>query len=157
MSRLRFGCPPASALGNPDGGQWTDAGGGGGSSGGEAGEETDLLNLVRDTDNGGNGGGKGSNGCVVALAACTGYSERLYDLGYEKESFELRQSCYSTAIGCNGFDAKVQSLGPPYFGLTTFPPHPAQGGGGVVYHQYGSQPVYVPPAKDPLAHVPRAR
>ncbi len=29
MSRLRFGCPPASALGNPDGGQWTDGGGGG--------------------------------------------------------------------------------------------------------------------------------
>ena len=142
------------AAGQSGGGQWTSTNS---SDAHDAVSENDFIELILDPGGRGNGGGEGLNGCVVALAACTVYAERLFDLGYERESFELRQACYKTTIGCNAFDASVQSLGPPYFGLTTYPPNPMQGGGGVVYHQFGSQPVYAPPAKDPLANIPPAR
>jgi hypothetical protein len=154
---------PRVPAGQTGGGQWTGGGTGDASSGGEAvdvldaGNGSDLLTLVLDPGSGGNGGGDGPNGCAAALAACKGYAMRLFDLGYEQDSFVLRQSCFTHTNRCLSLDARVQSSDPTQFGLSLFPPDYEKGGGGVVLHMYGKTPVYIPPATDPWANIPPAK
>ena len=148
---------PRVPAGNSDGGQWTGGGGGGSVDALDAGIENDLSTLVLDPGSRGNGGGDRPNGCNAAFAACSGYAERLFDLGYVPESFELRQSCFVHTNGCFNLDALVQSSESSKFGISLFPPDFEKGGGGVVLHMYGKEPVYIPPATDPLTNIPPAR
>ena len=145
---------PRVPAGNPDGGQWTSGGTG---DAVDADNGNDHLTLVLDPGSGGNGRGDGPNGCAAAFAACEGYAMRLFDLGYEQDSFVLRQSCFTHTNRRLSLDAKVQSSDPTQFGLSLFPPDYEKGGGGVVLHMYGKTPVYIPPATDPLANIPPAR
>lgn len=99
----------------------------------------------------------GYRACVIGLLNCEKYAERLYDLGYEADAFQLRQNCFIRFNECVYTQDLVQSNPKVEGGITVFPPLPKgdESKAGVVIHRRGRPAIYKPPVGDPLDGIPR--
>lgn len=93
--------------------------------------------------------------CQMGFNTCHQYAARLYDLGYVTDSNILYRNCRASNAECLANEEKVQNDPRVRAGWTSFPPEKERNGGGTVWHEKGSKPIYIPPSFDPLAGIPR--
>jgi hypothetical protein len=96
----------------------------------------------------------GDDACETAFYVCHDYAARLYDLGYHADATELYQSCRDTYKLCLANERKVQTDPEVRAGWTSFPPEKERNGGGTVWHEKGSKPIYI---RRPLILLPESR
>ena len=99
--------------------------------------------------------GRRADACYAGFLECVNSANRLYDLGWGKESSILLMQCRITQAQCERDENEVQNDPKAKEGVTEFPPNKPNGG--FVYHRKGMRPRYVGPVGDPLAGVPKKK